>query len=89
MHASIPCCGRRRTARRLDIHELDLFLAVLGEALAGQTSPEDVVKRSTADGLLQVRLEPLEKDSHAAIETPLGVFAGRDHRITITPVAQA
>lgn len=72
---------------RLDIHELDLFLAVLGEALAGQTSPEDVVMRSTADGLLQVRLEPLEKDSRAAIETPLGVFAGRDHRITITPVA--
>jgi uncharacterized protein (TIGR02677 family) len=74
---------------RLDIHEFDLFLAVLGEALAGQTSPEDVVMRSTADGLLQVRLEPLEKDSRAAIETPLGIFAGRDHRITITPVAAA
>jgi uncharacterized protein (TIGR02677 family) len=72
---------------RLDSHELDLFLAVLGEALAGQTSPEDVVIRATADGLLQVRLEPLEPDSRAAIATPLGTFAGRDHRITITSVA--
>lgn len=71
---------------RLDLHEFDLFLSVLGEALAGQTSPEDTVMRSTADGLLQIRLEPLDADSHAAIETPLGVFAGRDHRITITPV---
>lgn len=72
---------------RLDPHEFDLFLSVLGEALAGQTSPEDAVIRATADGLLQVHLEPLAADSHAAIETPLGVFAGRDHSITITPVA--
>ncbi len=74
---------------RLGIHEFDLFLAVLGEALAGQTSPEDAVMRLTADGLLQVRLEPLDAGSHAAIETPLGIFAGRDHRIIITPVPDA
>lgn len=71
---------------RLDSHEFDLFLAVLGEALAGQSSPADNVMRPTTDGLLQVRLEPLDENSHAAIETPLGVFSGRDHRITITPV---
>ncbi|MDP2809703.1 MAG: TIGR02677 family protein [Rhodocyclaceae bacterium] len=74
---------------RLGSHEFDLFLAVLGEALAGQTSPEDAIARSTADGLLQVRLEPLDAGSHAAIETPLGIFAGRDHRITITAVPHA
>ncbi|MBW7900698.1 MAG: TIGR02677 family protein [Rhodocyclaceae bacterium] len=69
----------------LDAHEFDLFLAVLGEALAGQSAPDQAVARTTADGLLHVRLEPLAADSHAAIETPLGVFSGRDHRITITP----
>lgn len=73
----------------LDPHEFDLFLAVLGEALAGQKSPDDSVTRSTTDGLLQVRLEPLAADSRAVIATPLGSFAGRDHRITITPVANA
>jgi hypothetical protein len=41
--------------------------------------------RQTADGLLQIRLEPLGANTYAEIETPLGVFAGRDHIITITP----
>lgn len=68
----------------LDEHEFDLFLAVLGEALGGQTAPDAAVERATADGLLRVRLEPLEEQSLAVIETPLGTFAGRDHRITIT-----
>lgn len=73
----------------LDPHEFDLFLAVLGEALAGQSSPDEPVARATSDGLLHIRLEPLGEDSHAAIETPLGIFSGRDHRITITPVSNA
>lgn len=73
----------------LDPHEFDLFLAILGEVLAGQSSPDETVARSTSDGLLHIRLEPLGEDTHAAIETPLGVFSGRDHRITITPMAEA
>lgn len=73
----------------LDPHEFDLFLAVLGEALAGQSSPDETVARDTSDGLLHIRLEPLGADSRAAIETPLGIFSGRDHRIIITPVAKA
>jgi len=71
----------------LDAHEFDLFLALLGEALAAQSSPDESVERTTADGLLQVHLEPLARDSQAAIETPLGVFSGRDHRITIAQVS--
>lgn len=74
---------------RLDPQEFDLFLAVLGEALASQPSPDAAVARVTSDGLLHIRLEPLGEDSHAAIETPLGIFSGRDHRITIAPVPNA
>lgn len=73
----------------LGLHEFDLFLAVLGEALAGQSSPGETVSRATTDGLLKVCLEPLDEDSRAAIETPLGVFSGRDLRLTITPVMDA
>jgi hypothetical protein len=39
--------------------------------------------------LLQIRLEPLSAGSHAAIDTELGVFAGRDHLVTITPTMEA
>lgn len=70
---------------RLDAYAFHLFLALLGEALAAQTSPDRAVTRQTADGLLQIHLEPLSAGSHAQIETELGVFAGRDHMITITP----
>ncbi len=71
--------------RRLDTHAFRLFLVLLGEALAAQVSPDQPVMRQTADGLLQIYLEPLSLDSHAEIETELGVFTGRDHMITITP----
>jgi uncharacterized protein (TIGR02677 family) len=74
---------------RLDAHAFRLFLSLLGEALAAQTSPNQPVTRQTADGLLQIRLEPLSADSHAAIDTDLGVFAGRDHVVTITPTMEA
>lgn len=70
----------------LDSHAFGLFLSLLGEALAEQAGPDAAVERHTGDGLLHIRLEPLEANSHARIATPLGVFAGRDHRITITPL---
>ncbi|MFT3850142.1 MAG: TIGR02677 family protein [Propionivibrio sp.] len=73
----------------LDPHAFDLFLTILGEVLASQPSPDEAVARSTSDGLLHIRLEPLGEDTHAAIETPLGVFSGRDHRITIRPITEA
>jgi uncharacterized protein (TIGR02677 family) len=74
---------------RLDAHAFRLFLSLLAEALAAQTSPNQSVTRQTADGSLQIRLEPLAVDSRAAIHTELGVFAGRDHLITITPTLEA
>jgi uncharacterized protein (TIGR02677 family) len=71
----------------LDRHAFALFLSLLGEALAAQIDETTPVERLTMDGTLRLRLEPLESDSHAEIETELGRFAGRDHRLTIAPVS--
>jgi hypothetical protein len=70
----------------LDVHAFDLLLGLLGEALGEQSGPDFDVQRRTGDGLLDIKLEPLDADSHAKIVTPHGSFAGRDHRITITPM---
>jgi uncharacterized protein (TIGR02677 family) len=70
----------------LNTAEFSLFLNLLGEALSEQVDPNTSVERHTGDGLLLVRLEPLERDSYARIHTPAGIFSGRDHLITITEV---
>jgi uncharacterized protein (TIGR02677 family) len=69
---------------RLDRHGFQLFLHLLGEALPAQTNPDEAVERQTGDGLLRVRLEPLDADSTAEIMTDTGRFAGRDHLLTVT-----
>ena len=74
---------------RLDPHAFRLFLSLLGEALAAQTSPEQSVSRLTADGLLRICLEPLAADSRASIDTGLGMFSGRDHLLTITSTMES
>jgi len=71
---------------KLDLHAFGLFLGLLGEALSEQAGPEMPVERQTGDGLLHIHLKPLAAGSHARIDTPHGVFAGRDHLITITPL---
>jgi uncharacterized protein (TIGR02677 family) len=70
----------------LDMHAFGLFLGLLGETLSEQAGPEVPVERRTGDGLLHVHLKPLAADTHARIDTPKGIFAGRDHLITITPL---
>ena len=72
---------------RLNRHEFRLFLALLGDALAAQLDPEQSVERQTTDGSLAVRLEPLGVESQARLETELGTFSGRDHRIIIRSLA--
>jgi uncharacterized protein (TIGR02677 family) len=69
---------------RLDRHGFQLFLHLLGEALPAQANPDEAVERQTGDGLLRVRLEPLDADSTAEIMTDTGLFAGRDHLLTVT-----
>lgn len=68
---------------RLDAQTFRLFLTLLGEALATQTNPDDAVEKQTGDGTLSIRLIPLEPDSRAQLDTELGQFSGRDHRILI------
>lgn len=72
----------------LDAHEFGLFLGLLGEVLTEQSNPEQAVERRTGDGLLHIRLEPLAMDSQAHIHTPAGIFSGRDHLLTISPVRE-
>lgn len=68
---------------RLDTPAFRMFLTLLGETLAAQTSPDEPVERQTGDGTLVVRLVPLQPQSHAELETELGRFGGRDHLILI------
>jgi len=67
----------------LDRHEFGLLLSLIGEALSAQTTPDAPVERDNGDGLLRIRLEPLGPHTYACIETELGVFGGRDHRLTV------
>jgi uncharacterized protein (TIGR02677 family) len=85
MHLATGQLTRLSQLRILDAHAFRLFLSLLGEALTEQDGPEAMVERQTADGLLHVCLQPLGPESRAEIRTPHGVFAGRDHLITITP----
>lgn len=74
---------------RLDGHAFRLFLSLLGEALTVQATPDEVVELQSGDGLLHIKLAPLDADSRAEVLTPEGVFAGRDHFITITRIEDA
>jgi uncharacterized protein (TIGR02677 family) len=73
----------------LDSHGFGLLRNLLGEALTEQEGPDAAVERTTGDGLLRIQLEPLAPGTRAEIVTPHGIFAGRDHLITITPVEAA
>lgn len=68
----------------LDAQAFRLFLNLLGEALVVQSRPGAEVACQSADGLLQIRLVPLDAGSIACIETDMGTFTGRDHLLTIT-----
>jgi uncharacterized protein (TIGR02677 family) len=68
---------------RLDADSFQLFLNLLGEALAAQSNPDQAVVRQSADGSLRIRLEPLAGAGMAIIETELGSFSGRDYQIEI------
>jgi uncharacterized protein (TIGR02677 family) len=97
-HAQIDAArGRLATGRptrlsdlqTLDTHAFDLFLGLLGEALTAQRDPDDAVDLHSSDGLLRIALQPLATATRAEITTPTGVFAGRDHLITITRIDHA
>lgn len=80
-------CTRLSQLGVLDAAAFRLFLNLLGEALSAQQQPDQPVERSSADGLLRVRLTPLVDGTQAVIETELGRFAGRDHLIEVMAVS--
>ena len=73
----------------LDAHAFRMFLDLLGELLVAQRDPDEPVECDSADGLLRIRLEPLDHDTQAYIQTALGTFSGRDHVLTVTPLGGA
>ena len=71
---------------RLDRHAFQLFLSLLSEALTVQSAPDEAVELQSSDGLLRISLAPLGAETHAEVATEAGVFAGRDHLISISRV---
>ncbi|MEX0652535.1 MAG: TIGR02677 family protein [Phycisphaeraceae bacterium] len=67
----------------LDRSAFELFLELLGEALARKGAPDAVVEAASADGSLFIRLEPTGDGTTATIDTPMGRFSGEDHYILI------
>lgn len=72
----------------LDDHAFHLFLSLLGEALTAQPTPDDSIEVQSGDGLLRIALAPLGAETRAEVATDTGLFAGRDHLITITRVQE-
>jgi uncharacterized protein (TIGR02677 family) len=64
--------------------EFDLFLDLLGEALALKMNRAETVVAQSTDGSLRIRLEPVEPAVEVTIATEDGFLRGHDHYVTIT-----
>lgn len=73
----------------LNKSEFQLFLELLGAALAEQKDQDAEVITTSADGALQIAMTPTEDKALATIVTSEGVFQGRDHYIRITELAES
>lgn len=67
----------------LDPAAFDLFLDLLGAALAAAWRTREPVIAATSDGSLEIELVPTDDDTVATIETRDGVLRGPDHHVTI------
>ncbi|WP_067472508.1 TIGR02677 family protein [Nocardia amamiensis] len=67
----------------LDAGAFQLFLRLLGDALASKTPGRAEVETVTSDGSLSLRLVELPGPAMAEIETGAGVFRGPDHLLHI------
>jgi uncharacterized protein (TIGR02677 family) len=64
--------------------EFDLFLDLLGEALARKADPAAPVEAFSSDGQLRLWLDPIPGAPLATLQTSHGAFTGPDHVITIS-----
>jgi uncharacterized protein (TIGR02677 family) len=72
----------------LDRAEFDLFLRLLGEALAsGAAGPGGGTSTRTSDGTMEIILRPLPGTAPAQIVTVGGIMLGPDHELTITDLS--
>jgi uncharacterized protein (TIGR02677 family) len=67
----------------LDPTAFELFLDLLGAALAAATDAHAPVVASTADGALEIELVPTLDGETAEVTTRDGVLRGPDHQLTI------
>lgn len=73
----------RLSELELDRLQFALFLALLGDALASAGPSDQAIRTMTADGSLEIVLEPCADGRIAQIATPDGVLSGPDHLLTI------
>jgi uncharacterized protein (TIGR02677 family) len=64
--------------------ELELFLDLLGEALAGKVRPDETVIAHSSDGALRIQLEPAGDGREAVVPSPDGSLRGEDYYLTIS-----
>lgn len=67
----------------LDSRAFQLFLALLGDALAARGPGEAEVKTTTKDGTLEVRLSLVPGAGNVEIRTEDGIFTGPEHVVEI------
>jgi hypothetical protein len=65
-----------------------LFLDLLGDALAAKTGSAAAVSVTSSDGVLQIDLERTEDGAMAVIRATAGVLIGEDHYLTIRPLVE-
>jgi len=65
-----------------------LFLDLLGDALAAKTGSAAAVSVTSSDGVLQIDLERTEDGAMAVIRATAGVLIGEDHYLMIRPLAE-
>lgn len=79
---------RLSTLPALDPSAFGLFLGLLGDALAVRHPGTARVTVTSADGALQVHLQPTGDGRRATIRTPHGVLSGPDHELLIEETAR-
>jgi uncharacterized protein (TIGR02677 family) len=71
----------------LDPLPFQLFLQLLGDALASWRPGMTTTAVTSNDGSMEIRLTALDDGRTARIETPGGVFSGPDHAVEITDLS--
>lgn len=73
----------------LDPRAFDLFLRLLGDALATWRPGMKSTTATSGDGSMEIRLTALDDGTTAEVGTPHGVFSGPDHLVDIVAVSAA